>query len=135
MPKLCVLTQYFPPEMGAPQARLFESSTFLQEFGWEVEVLTALPNYPSGRIFQGYVPTEPIVETVGSIRTDSCAPSTGKARIRETPAVLLNICCRGEKVMAHASAKSQICCGSSLRRCLSVTPPDFYPVSGVAPSC
>lgn len=54
MPKLCILTQYFPPEMGAPQTRLSELAAALQERGWEVEILTALPNYPTGKIFPGY---------------------------------------------------------------------------------
>lgn len=56
MPKkrLTLLTQYFPPEMGAPQSRLWEMVKGLQNSGWEVSVITALPNYPSGRIFKGY---------------------------------------------------------------------------------
>lgn len=51
---LLILTQYFPPETGAPQARLSEISLNLKEFGWEVEVLTAFPNYPAGKIFEDY---------------------------------------------------------------------------------
>src|SRR6185437_4685609 len=54
MPRLCILTQYFPPEMGAPQARLSELGEHLVERGWEVDVLTALPNYPTGAIFPDY---------------------------------------------------------------------------------
>jgi glycosyltransferase involved in cell wall biosynthesis len=52
--KLLIITQYFPPEMGAPQARLFELAKRLQGFGHEISVLTAMPNYPTGRIFDGY---------------------------------------------------------------------------------
>jgi len=52
--KLLILTQYFPPEMGAPQARLFELATRLRDKGHTVTVLTALPNYPTGRIFDDY---------------------------------------------------------------------------------
>jgi hypothetical protein len=48
--KLCILTQYFPPEMGAPQARLSELGERLIDLGWQVEALTALPNYPTGRV-------------------------------------------------------------------------------------
>lgn len=66
--KLCILTQYFPPEMGAPQARLSELGERLIDLGWEVEALTALPNYPTGRVFPGY-PRKAMVETVGRIRT------------------------------------------------------------------
>lgn len=52
--KLVLLTQYFPPEMGAPQNRLWEMANGLQKKGWKVSVITALPNYPSGSIFKGY---------------------------------------------------------------------------------
>lgn len=52
--QVLVLTQYFPPETGAPQARLFELSTRLARLGLSVEVLTALPSYPKGRVFDGY---------------------------------------------------------------------------------
>jgi colanic acid biosynthesis glycosyl transferase WcaI len=47
-------TQYYPPEMGAPQARLSELATRLVCRGHEVWALTAMPNYPTGRIFAGY---------------------------------------------------------------------------------
>jgi glycosyltransferase involved in cell wall biosynthesis len=40
--------------MGAPQARLSELATRLAELGHETVVLTALPNYPQGRIYRGY---------------------------------------------------------------------------------
>jgi glycosyltransferase involved in cell wall biosynthesis len=49
-----ILTQYYPPEMGAPQARLSDLARRLREKGHEVTVLTAMPNYPSGRVQRGY---------------------------------------------------------------------------------
>jgi glycosyltransferase involved in cell wall biosynthesis len=49
-----ILTQYYPPEMGAPQARLSQLAARLAELGHETVVLTALPNYPQGRIYEGY---------------------------------------------------------------------------------
>lgn len=52
--RILFLTQYFPPEIGAPQSRLYETALGLKERGWEVAVVTALPNYPSGRIFKTY---------------------------------------------------------------------------------
>ncbi|MBK9590711.1 MAG: glycosyltransferase [Crocinitomicaceae bacterium] len=52
--KLLILTQYFPPETGAPQNRLFELAMRLQDMGMHVEVLTAMPNYPKAEIFEGY---------------------------------------------------------------------------------
>ncbi len=67
MPRLILLTQYFPPEIGAAQTRLFELGEELSGLGWEVEVLTALPNYPTGRIFEGYDPRNPVKETLGRL--------------------------------------------------------------------
>lgn len=51
---LTILTQYYPPEVGAPQARLSELAANFVRRGHEVTVLTAMPNYPSGRIHDGY---------------------------------------------------------------------------------
>lgn len=52
--KIIFLTQYFPPETGAPQNRLFATANALQSKGAEVTVLTAMPNYPDMRIQQAY---------------------------------------------------------------------------------
>jgi colanic acid biosynthesis glycosyl transferase WcaI len=49
-----ILTQYYPPEIGAPQIRLRSVARQLRLHGIEVEVLTALPNYPAGKVFTGY---------------------------------------------------------------------------------
>ena len=68
-PRLCILTQYFPPELGAPQGRLSELGEQLVDLGWSVEALTALPNYPLGHVFDGYGRTRPMVERIGRIPT------------------------------------------------------------------
>lgn len=68
MPRLCVLTQYYPPEMGAPQARLSELAVRLRRRGWDVDVLTALPNYPTGQILDGYPRHRSFVEVIDEIR-------------------------------------------------------------------
>lgn len=52
--KLLILTQYFPPEVGAPQNRLFELAVRLKSHGIDVTVLTAMPNYPQMKIYSGY---------------------------------------------------------------------------------
>jgi glycosyltransferase involved in cell wall biosynthesis len=49
-----VLTQYFPPEIGATQERLSAFCTTLVNAGHDVEVVTAMPHHPRGRIFPGY---------------------------------------------------------------------------------
>lgn len=45
-----LLTQYFPPEIGAPQSRLGFLARRLRMAGDRVTVVTAMPNYPTGRV-------------------------------------------------------------------------------------
>ncbi len=52
--KILIITQYYPPEYGAPQARLHEMAVRFLKKGHDLTVLTAMPNYPTGRIFEGY---------------------------------------------------------------------------------
>jgi glycosyltransferase involved in cell wall biosynthesis len=52
--RLLILTQYYPPEIGAPQNRLHELAIRLKEKGIHVEVLTAMPNYPKMEIMEAY---------------------------------------------------------------------------------
>lgn len=52
--RIGILTQYYPPEMGAPQARLSHLAGQCAAGGHEVVVLTGMPNYPTGRVFPGY---------------------------------------------------------------------------------
>jgi putative colanic acid biosynthesis glycosyltransferase WcaI len=46
--KILYVSQYFPPEMGAPAARVAELSRLWAEAGHEVTVLTGFPNHPTG---------------------------------------------------------------------------------------
>jgi hypothetical protein len=49
-----ILTQYFPPETGGPPVRLGAMTRQLSRLGHEVEIVTALPNYPTGEIYPDY---------------------------------------------------------------------------------
>lgn len=51
---IIILTQYYPPEMGAPQSRLSELTRRYTSLGYKVTILTAMPNYPVGKIYEGY---------------------------------------------------------------------------------
>jgi glycosyltransferase involved in cell wall biosynthesis len=51
---LTLLTQYYPPEIGAPQVRLSELAAHFVQRGHSVAVLTAMPNYPTGKIYPEY---------------------------------------------------------------------------------
>jgi colanic acid biosynthesis glycosyl transferase WcaI len=46
--KILYVSQYFPPEMGAPAARVSELARAWAEAGHEVCVLTGFPNHPTG---------------------------------------------------------------------------------------
>jgi colanic acid biosynthesis glycosyl transferase WcaI len=46
--KILYISQYFPPEMGAPAARAAELSRHWAAAGHEVTVLTGFPNHPTG---------------------------------------------------------------------------------------
>ena len=52
--RILIHTQYYPPEMGAPQARLSDLAKRLKALCHEIQILTAFPNYPTGRVFDGY---------------------------------------------------------------------------------
>ena len=46
--KILYVSQYFPPEMGAPAARAAELAQHWAQAGHEVSVLTGFPNHPTG---------------------------------------------------------------------------------------
>ena len=62
-----MLTQYYPPEIGAPQIRLHAVAQQLRQHGIAVEVLTALPNYPAGKIFPEYLGRRYVREEIEGI--------------------------------------------------------------------
>lgn len=49
-----MVSHYFPPEIGAPQARLSELARHWSEAGEEVVVLTGMPNHPTGVVPPAY---------------------------------------------------------------------------------
>ena len=66
--KLLILTQYFPPEVGAPQNRLFELALRLQKKNIEVTILTAMPNYPEMKIHKDYEGKKYVVEEMSGLK-------------------------------------------------------------------
>jgi colanic acid biosynthesis glycosyl transferase WcaI len=48
--KILCVSQYFPPEMGAPAARIYELGREWVRAGHDVTVLTGFPNHPTGII-------------------------------------------------------------------------------------
>ena len=49
-----LITQYFPPEIGAAATRWGDYVKILNEMGHRVTVLCEMPNYPLGKYFPGY---------------------------------------------------------------------------------
>jgi len=54
VPSVLILTQYYPPETGAPQNRLSSLARHLKQLGADVAVLTAMPNYPAMQVHEDY---------------------------------------------------------------------------------
>lgn len=53
--------------MGAPQNRLFELAIRLKQLGVDVSVLTAMPNYPQMKIYDGYEGKDYVYEEIEGI--------------------------------------------------------------------
>lgn len=70
--KVLFLTQYFPPETGAPQNRLHSLANYLSDFGADVSVLTAMPNYPKTEIYEGYKGKTYLKEQDGKLTIHRC---------------------------------------------------------------
>src|SRR5947209_7931024 len=58
-----IVTHYFPPEVGAPQARLSDLAKLWAAAGDAVTVLTGMPNHPTGVVAPGYR---------GKVRLEEC---------------------------------------------------------------
>jgi len=52
--KITIICHYYPPEIGAPQARLSEMAKSWVALGNEVSVITCFPNHPTGKIHKNY---------------------------------------------------------------------------------
>lgn len=70
--KFLIITQYFLPETGAPPNRLFQLARRLQKMGVEVNILTAMPNYPEMKIHDGYRGKFYCREIIGGIEVHRC---------------------------------------------------------------
>ena len=52
--KILFLTDNFPPEVNAPATRTFEHARIWAEQGFHVTVITCAPNFPHGKVYEGY---------------------------------------------------------------------------------
>ncbi|HLA42930.1 MAG TPA: glycosyltransferase, partial [Aggregatilineales bacterium] len=65
---ILIITNYFEPESGAAAVRLTRLAKQLQAHGHQITVLTSLPNYPHGRIYEGYRRKFAVVRNYAGIR-------------------------------------------------------------------
>ncbi|NBC58725.1 MAG: glycosyltransferase [Bacteroidetes bacterium] len=52
--EITFVTSYFPPETGAASNRIFSFAEQFQKRGYDVKVISPLPNYPSGKVLNKY---------------------------------------------------------------------------------
>lgn len=52
--RILLLTDNYPPEVNAPAVRSYEHASVWQRLGAEVTVVTCAPNFPRGRLYDGY---------------------------------------------------------------------------------
>src|SRR5690606_26543210 len=52
--KILFLTDNFPPEFNAPASRTYAHCIEWVKHGAQVTVITGVPNFPKGEIFEGY---------------------------------------------------------------------------------
>ena len=51
---LLFMTDNFPPEGNAPASRTYEHAIQWVKAGHDVTVITCAPNFPEGKVYQGY---------------------------------------------------------------------------------
>lgn len=52
--KILFLTDNFPPEVNAPASRTYDHAREWVKAGHEVTIITCAPNFPKGKVYQGY---------------------------------------------------------------------------------
>lgn len=66
--EILLISHYFPPEIGAPSARLYEMGKEWVKEGHQVTVLTGFPNHPTGIIPESYRGKLSMEENMDGIR-------------------------------------------------------------------
>jgi len=66
--KILFLTENFPPETNAAATRVFERACYWVRDGHDVTVITQAPNFPFGKLYDGYKNSWRQIETIEGIR-------------------------------------------------------------------
>lgn len=67
---ILIVSFYFSPEVGAAPLRISNLANGLKDKNLKVDVLTTLPNYPKGKIFEGYRGKIHQKENIGGVNID-----------------------------------------------------------------
>lgn len=144
--RVCFLTHYFPPEVGAPQTRIELLARSLAEAGFDVIVHTCFPHYPSGVIAAPYQNRLRMRERMGEVEVLRSAvypaPNSGFSRRLVDHAsfalsALLTSACTGpvDVVVAETpplfTAAAGACYAASKRAAFVVHVADRWPASAV----
>lgn len=71
MVHILFITPYFPPEKAAPAVRISETAKLLVKRGYQVSVLTTVPNYPTGVVpseYRGHLIQQEMMDGVRVVR-------------------------------------------------------------------
>ena len=85
--KILVVSHYFPPEIGAPQARLSDLARYWAEAGEQVTVLTGMPNHPTGVVppeYRGQARGRRRPSTATGWSAPGCTPRPTSASFKKT---------------------------------------------------
>ena len=52
--RILFLTDNFAPERNAPASRVYENVCYWIRWGHQVTILTCAPNFPEGKVYEGY---------------------------------------------------------------------------------
>lgn len=66
--RILFLTDNFPPEVNAPATRTYEHAKEWVEAGAEVTIITCFPNFPQGKVYEGYKNKLREVEEIDGMR-------------------------------------------------------------------
>ena len=66
--KILFFSENFPPESNAAATRVYERAVYWANWGHDVTVITQAPNFPEGRLFDGYRNKWKQTETISGIR-------------------------------------------------------------------
>ena len=66
--RILFLSDNFPPERNAPAIRTHDHAKYWVKMGHEVTVITCAPNFPQGKVYEGYKNRWYQVENIDGIR-------------------------------------------------------------------